>query len=99
MLKDLFMHLEPGGSLVIGIIAGKSPWSKMYEEAAKSTPDSVFSSARFWTEEKIQSWNIGGKLEIAKALFFPPTAGEEAERLEREEQGSAGFIVAKWVKE
>lgn len=100
LLKQLYERLEPGGVLVVGIIAGNSPWSQIYQEAALQNPDSVFRYARFWMEEEVSGWELGGKPpEISKALFFPPNAGTEAYALEQKQEGQAGFLVAKWVRE
>lgn len=99
VLQELYAHLEPGGILVVGMIAGESPWSLAYQEAARQDTNSVFSQARFWTKEEVKGWKLGGNPpEIREALFFPPNAGAEAHELENKQEGQAGFMVAKWVK-
>jgi 2-polyprenyl-3-methyl-5-hydroxy-6-metoxy-1,4-benzoquinol methylase len=100
VLAKLYACLEPGGCLVIGVIAGNSPWSEYYQETARQKPTSVFSRAQFYTEEEICHWQVGGCLELRKSLFFPPSVATAAEALALEErqEGRAGFIVAKWVK-
>ena len=100
VLQGLFKHLEPGGCLMIGVIAGGSPWGDFYTTAAKENLDSVFAHAKFYTEEQIKSWQIGGELEIGKALFFPPIVDsvEKALEMESQEDGNPGFFTAMWVK-
>lgn len=100
VLQGLFNHLEPGGCLMIGVIAGDSPWGDFYQAVVKENPGSVFAHAKFYTEEQIKDWQIGGKLEIGKALFFPPNVVSVAKALEMEGQAdrNPGFLTAKWVK-
>lgn len=101
VLASLFEHLEAGGCLAIGIIAGESSWSELYTNKIKNNPDSVFAHARFYTEDEIRSWRVGGRLEIGKALYFSPhvKSGAEALDIEKKQTGNPGFLVAKWVKE
>ena len=101
VLQELFNHLEPGGCLMIGVIAGGSPWGDFYTSAVRENPSSVFAHAKFYSEGQINNWQIGGKLEMGKALFFPPNVVSVAKALEMESQedGNPGFITAKWVKE
>jgi len=101
VLKKLYAHLEPGGCLVIGIIAGDSPWSELYNSKAKENPESVFARARFYSEEEIRNWKLDGMFELGKCLFFPPSVNSfhEAIALEKEKNYNPGFLVAKWVKE
>lgn len=101
VLQGLFKHLEPRGCLMIGMIAGGSPWGDFYTASAKENPGSVFSHAKFYTEEQINNWEIGGKLEMGKGLYFPPNVVSAAKALEMEAQkdGNPGFLTAKWVKE
>lgn len=101
ILAGLFEHLEPRGCLVIGVIAGESPWSEFYGRKAGTKPESVFARARFYTESEVRQWNVGGKLEIGKALYFPPEVSsvERALTMEKQKNMNPGFMVAKWVKE
>lgn len=101
VLSKLYACLEQGGCLLIGVIAGNSPWSEFYQENARQKPASVYAGAQFYTEKEICHWKIGGRLEIGKSLFFSPDVVTVAEALTLEErqEGRAGFIVAKWVKD
>lgn len=101
VLQDLYEHLEPGGCMVIGVIAGESTWSELYMKAARDKQESVFAHASFYTEEEIMGWQVGGRIELGKALYFPPNVEmmEKARELETEKAGRPGFLVAKWVKE
>lgn len=101
ILAGLFEHLEPQGCLVIGVIAGESSWGEYYAQKAQAKPESVFSHARLYTELEMRQWNIGGRLEVGKALYFPPdvSSAEQAISLEKEQSSNPGFLVAKWVKE
>ncbi|MCO1600608.1 class I SAM-dependent DNA methyltransferase [Desulfosporosinus nitroreducens] len=101
ILARLFEHLEPKGCLVIGVIAGESPWSEFYSRKANTKPKSVFAHARFYTEFEICQWKIGGRLELGKALYFPHEVSsvEQALRMEKQKNTNPSFMVAKWVKE
>ena len=101
ILAGLFEHLEPQGCLVIGVIAGESAWSEFYSRKANTKPESVFAHARFYTESEIRQWKVGGRLEIGKALYFPPEVSsiEQALTMEKQKNSNPGFLVAKWVKE
>lgn len=101
VLAKLYERLEPGGCLLIGVIAGNSPWSEFYEEVAREKPTSVFARANLYGENDIRRWQVGGRLELKQCLFFPPTVASAKEALAMEERksGPAGFILAKWVKE
>ena len=101
VLQGLFNLLEPGGCLMIGVIAGGSSWGDFYTAAVKENLGSVFAHAKFYTEEQIDNWQIDGKLEMGKALFFPPNVVSVVKALEMEgqEDGNPGFLAAKWVKE
>ncbi|EGW40027.1 methyltransferase domain protein [Desulfosporosinus sp. OT] len=101
LLAGLFEHLEPKGCLVIGVIAGESPWSEFYRRKAITKPESVFACARFYTESEIRQWKVGGRLEIGKALYFPPevSSAEQALIMEKQKNTNPGFLVAKWVNE
>lgn len=100
ILRKLYNSLEPGGCLVIGVIAGQSLWSDLYTTIAAQNPDSVFTHARFYTEQDIANWKIGGTLEIGRTLYFSPSVVSINEAMKQEEshQGNPGFLVAKWVK-
>lgn len=100
VLRELYNHLEPGGCMVIGVIAGGSPWGDYYKQSALENPDSVFTYATFYTEEEVKKWQIDGQAEIGKALYFPPNTDmlAQARKLEEEKSGKPGFLVAKWVK-
>jgi ubiquinone/menaquinone biosynthesis C-methylase UbiE len=101
VLRELYDHLEPGGCLVIGVIAGGSPWGDLYKQIASQNPESVFKHAAFYTEEQIRNWQVGSRPEIGKALFFSPDADslDEARKMEEQKSGNPGYFVAKWVKE
>lgn len=101
MLASLFEHLEPKGCLVIGVITGESSWSEFYCRKAYMKPESVFAHARFYTEAEIRQWKVGGRLELGKALYFPPEVAsvEQALTMEMQKNTNPNFIVAKWVKE
>lgn len=101
VLRELYNHLEPGGCLVIGVIAGGGYWGNFYKQIAGQDPESVFNHAVFYTEEQIRNWQVGSKLEIGKALFFPPNVDslDEARKMEEQRRGNPGYFVAKWVKE
>ena len=101
ILKKLYNCLEPGGCLVIGVIAGQSLWGDLYASIAAQNPDSVFNHAHFYTEQDIANWKIGGTLEIGRTLYFSPAvvSSDEAIKQEENRQGNPGFLVAKWVKE
>lgn len=100
VLEALYQKLNPGGCLVIGMIADNSTWSATYRQAASQDPESVFHKAHFFTEQEIKGWNLGDTLEIRKALFFSPetTSYEEALQQEEKAQGNPGFLVAGWRK-
>ncbi|TGE34783.1 class I SAM-dependent methyltransferase [Desulfosporosinus fructosivorans] len=100
VLQKLFSRLKPGGCMMIGLIAGRSAWSKYYAEAARDNPTSVFARAALYTKAEICSWQIGGSVEIGECLFFPPNVRTTAEALflEEKREGNPGFVVAKWVK-
>ena len=100
ILRKLYNCLEPGGCLVIGVIAGQSLWSDLYTTIAAQNPDSVFTHASFYTEQDIAHWKIGGTLEIGRTLYFSPSVVSRNEAMKQEEsqQGNPGFLVAKWVK-
>ncbi|HBW38347.1 class I SAM-dependent methyltransferase [Desulfosporosinus sp. BICA1-9] len=101
ILARLFEHIEPKGCLVIGVIAGESPWSEFYGRKANTKPESVFAHARFYTESEIRQWKVGGRLKIGKALYFPPEVSsvERALTMEKQKNTNPSFMVAKWVKE
>lgn len=101
ILARLFEHIKPRGCLVIGVIAGESPWSEFYSRKANTKPESVFAHARFYTESEIRQWKVGGRLELGKALYFPPevSSGERALEMEKQKNTNPSFMVAKWVKE
>lgn len=101
ILAKLFEHLEPKGCLAIGVIAGESSWSEFYGRKAIAKPESVFAHARFYTESEIRQWKVGGRLEIGKALYFPPDVStiERALTMEKQKDTDPNFMVAKWVKE
>ena len=101
ILASLFEHLEPKGCLVIGVIAGESSWSEFYRKKANMKPESVFAHAHLYTESEIRQWKVGGRLELGKALYFPPEVSsvEEALTIEKQKYTNPNFIVAKWVKE
>ncbi|KLU60950.1 demethylrebeccamycin-D-glucose O-methyltransferase [Peptococcaceae bacterium CEB3] len=101
VLNGLYRCLEPGGCLVIGVIAGGSPWSEFYRVVAGANPESVFARANFYTPEEIARWQVGGNLRMGRALYFPPDVKTEAEALALEEkkEGRPGFIAARWAKE
>jgi len=101
ILARLFDHLEPKGCLVIGVIAGESPWSDFYSSKVMVKPESVFAHARFYTESEISLWKVGGRLKIGKALYFPPEVSsvERALTMEKQKNTNPSFIVAKWAKE
>ena len=100
LAAELFNHLQPGGCLVLGVIAGGSAWSRLYETHAKSNPQSVFAHARFYTEAEIRQWQVGGRLEMGRALYFPPevSSAEQAMALEEQKAAVPGFLVARWTK-
>jgi ubiquinone biosynthesis O-methyltransferase len=101
VLSELFKHLNPGGCLVIGVIAGNSSWSELYTQSVKVNPESVFATAKFYTPEEMKTWKVGGTFEIGSALYFPPQTNsfKEAMSLEEERRNNPGFIVGKWVKQ
>ena len=101
ILASLFEHLEPKGCLVIGVITGDSSWSQFYRRKAITKPESVFAHARLFTESEIRQWKVGGRLELGKALYFPPgvSSVEQALTIEKQKNTNPNFIVAKWVKE
>ncbi len=86
VLQKLFSRLKPGGSMMIGIIAGMSAWSEYYAEAARNKPTSVFARAALYTKEEIGSWQIGVPAAIGEGLFFPANAETTAEALSRGEK-------------
>lgn len=100
VLRELYAHLNPGGCLVIGVIAGNSVWSELYSQSVKENPESVFASAKFYTPEEMKSWEIGGTFEMGSALYFPPQTKSLKEALLLEEQmgSNPGFIVGRWIK-
>ena len=100
ILSELYTHLNPGGCLVIGVIAGNSVWSDLYSQSVQNNPESVFATAKFYTPEDMKGWKVGGTLEIGSALYFPPQAKSlnEALLLEEEKRSNPGFIVGRWVK-
>ncbi|HWQ88691.1 MAG TPA: class I SAM-dependent methyltransferase [Desulfitobacteriaceae bacterium] len=100
VLQELYRHLEPGGCMVIGVIAGGSPWGDFYMQTARDNPDSVFNYATFYTEAEIRNWRINSHAEIGQALYFPPNIEMlgQARKMEEEKSSEAGFLVAKWVK-
>lgn len=100
VLRTLYSHLNPGGCLVIGVIAGNSAWSDYYAEIARNKPTSVYAQAALYTKEEISSWDIGAPVEIDGCLFFPPQVQTIAEALALEEQkkSNPGFVLAKWIK-
>ncbi len=100
VLQKLFNRLNPGGCLLIGLIAGESAWSDYYEEAARRKPASVFARAALYTKEEIASWQLGVPAEIGECLFFPPhiQTAAEALALEEKKEGNPGFVVARWCK-
>ena len=101
ILASLFEHLEPKGCLVIGVITGDSSWSEFYRRKAEAKPESVFAHARLYTEAEIRQWKVGGRLELGKALYFPPEVAsvEQALTMEEQKNTNPNFIVARWVKE
>ncbi|HZK84626.1 MAG TPA: class I SAM-dependent methyltransferase [Desulfosporosinus sp.] len=101
ILASLFEHLEPNGCLVMGVITGDSSWSEFYRKEAQAKPKSIFKHARFYTETEIRQWKIGGRLELGKALYFPPEVSsvKEALTIEKQKNTNPNFIVAKWVRE
>ena len=99
VLEALFQKLNPGGCLVVGMIADNSTWSEVYRQSAQD-PESVFYDAHFFTEEEIRGWKLGSVPEIRKVLFFSPEtiSYEDAMQQEDKAQGNPGFLVAGWRK-
>ncbi len=101
LLRRLLGHLEPGGCLVVAVIAGGSAWSARYAEIALERPASVFAHARFWTPEEILRWDVGVPCELGTALYFPPAVASRAAALEaeRRREGAPGFVAGRWVRQ
>ncbi len=99
VLEALYQKLNPGGCLVVGIIADNSTWSEAYRQSAQD-PESVFYNAHFFSKEEIRGWKFGSIPEIREVLFFSPEtiSYEEAMQQEEKAQGNPGFLVAGWRK-
>jgi len=101
-LEELRRVLKPGGRMVIGTIAGDSPWGEAYRAAAEADPGSVFRHADFPTREEIESLREDEVTGSGECLFIPPDA--DPGRLRREEEhrcrGShpGGFFAVAWRK-
>lgn len=95
ILARLFEQIVPKGCLVIGVIAGESPWSEFYGRKANTKPESVFAYAQFYTESEIRQWRVGGRHTIGKALYFPPEVSsvDRALTMEKQKNKSPSFMV------
>jgi len=100
ILRLLYQKLNPGGCLVIGVIADKNPWSEFYLKSAKENPESVFRNARFFSEQEIMNWKLGVEPKMCRALFFPPDiqSFDKAMEMEEKARGNPGFLAARWQK-
>jgi cyclopropane fatty-acyl-phospholipid synthase-like methyltransferase len=98
VVEALFAALAPGASLVVGVVAGRSPWSEFYGAVARARPESVFARARFPTVDEVSRWAGSIPAEIATALRFPPETSSYAEAMaiEARRGGEPGFIAARW---
>ncbi|GFN22064.1 MAG: class I SAM-dependent methyltransferase [Thermoanaerobacteraceae bacterium] len=101
-LQEAYRVLRAGGRLVVGVIGGRSAWSRYYEAKAAREPDSLFRWARFPTLEELLAAMPGKEVRGTAVLFIPPdfdfTKEEEALALEEEARRAGrtdgGFICA-----
>jgi len=102
VLARAYQSLRPGGRMVVGVIAGESPWSLFYQEHARQNPASVFNYARFYTGQQLLDLLPKGERTLAKGLFFPPDlpnfSSPKALELEGKAEGQPGFVVGLWQK-
>ncbi len=100
--SELWRVLKPGGKLLIGTIAGDSPWGHAYRRAAEEDPSSVFRHADFPTRTEIEELDRDHMVSSDECLFIPPDApGTEFNpRREKELESSrtGGFFCVVWEK-
>lgn len=105
-LREAYRVLKPGGRMVVGIIAGNSPWSEKYLRNAKEDADSVFNHATFYTAEELLALFPEIKGTAREGLYFPPEkegfdrnkALEIEIRARETNSKGAGFAAAVWEK-
>lgn len=99
-VDELFRVVKKGGQIVIGTIAGDSPWSKLYH--SETFQDTVYQHAHFHSLTAIKQWHPEQLVTIKEGLFIPPTAPEEDFNFKKEQQlknkTQGGFLCAKWIK-
>ncbi|KKM10317.1 hypothetical protein SY88_14540 [Clostridiales bacterium PH28_bin88] len=106
VLEKAFKALKTGGRMVIGVIAGESPWSEFYTRRAKEDPSSVFNHATFYTGQQLLGLLPCGEKKLLRGLYFPADipgfSREKALAIEKEAAIAGdrppGFVCARWVK-
>lgn len=100
--EELWRVLKPGGKLLVGTIAGDSPWGKAYRRAAEEDSSSVFRHADFPTRVEIEALNQDHMLSSGECLFIPPHAPSGDFNPDREEKlescSTGGFFCVVWEK-
>ncbi len=99
-LEELFRVVKKDGQILVGVIAGNSSWSELYEsEAFQNT---VFKYANFRTPEEIKNWNKKKLVRYGECLFVPPVADDSDFNMDTETKLSkstnGGFVCALWKK-
>lgn len=99
-LEELFRIVKKDGQILIGVIAGNSSWSELYQ--SEPFQDTVFKFAKFRTLEEIKSWNKEKLVAYGECLFVSPLADDNDFNYETENKLSetinGGFICALWKK-
>lgn len=105
VLHEAVRVLRPGGRLVLGVLNRDSPWGRLYRQAARDDPGSVFAAAHLLGEDEVRAL-LGSPCTVRKGLYHPPDPAldrHEADLVEARQQASqadgAGFLAVRWVKE
>lgn len=106
IVKEAFRVLKKDGRLVIGFIGKNSSWGKMYQEKGKQNPNSVFSKAKFFSQDDINELYKTRPDSMKFGLYFSMDEfidKKQATKIEEERKklinyANAGYIVARWVK-
>jgi len=88
-LMEAYRVLQPGGRLVVGVLARDGAWGRYYRAKAGCDPRSVFHYARFYTPRQLKEIMPGKNVSLRPVLFIPPDFDCRRERAARELEAAA----------